>query len=402
MQKFVFDKEIVNNQLTVLNNTLIQQRNSKKTLLTYLEKFSNAMYENFNSENTDTLLSLIAESHSIFECIKSNISKTLELKHFLENIYQSDFLNTIDSEKFTKDFNLLLEDISKTNTNYLNFMNNYEKFITPSLSNTSSTQISNIDSVTNTNNATSNESSYEEISNTNLNTDSVNETNNTTSNENSYEEISNTNLNTDSVNETNNTTSNESSYEEISNTNLNTDSVNETNNTTSNENNDNINSIEENISVIPEEESLFEITQDDSKENTPQFSELQEKSLIINRKLGIAILPYSISDLDELFLDNPEKYSSIQDIIDKEYTVHLKDFENTSISRYKEGFKLAKEKSNYTFSQAANFAKKLLIESEITSLIIASCKNVEELDFYIECLNNNELDNFNYFKIIEK
>ena len=208
--------------------------------------------------------------------------------------------------------------------------------------------------------------------------------------------------NIDSVTNTNNATSNESSYEEISNTNLNTDSVNETNNTTSNENNDNINSIEENISVIPEEESLFEITQDDSKENTPQFSELQEKSLIINRKLGIAILPYSISDLDELFLDNPEKYSSIQDIIDKEYTVHLKDFENTSISRYKEGFKLAKEKSNYTFSQAANFAKKLLIESEITSLIIASCKNVEELDFYIECLNNNELDNFNYFKIIEK
>ena len=48
MQKFVFDKEIVNNQLTVLNNTLIQQRNSKKTLLTYLEKFSKAMYENFN------------------------------------------------------------------------------------------------------------------------------------------------------------------------------------------------------------------------------------------------------------------------------------------------------------------------------------------------------------------
>ena len=63
------------------------------------------MYENFNSDDTDNLLSLINEAHSIFECIKSNIRKTIELKKFLESIYNSDFLSTINSEKFNNDFN---------------------------------------------------------------------------------------------------------------------------------------------------------------------------------------------------------------------------------------------------------------------------------------------------------
>ena len=133
MQKFLFDKEIVANQLSVLTNTLNSQRQNKKTLLSYLEKFSNAMYDNFNSESTDLLLALIKEAHSVFECIKSNISKSLELKKFLENIYHSDFLNTIDSEKFNTEFNFLLENISKTNSSYLTFMNNYENFITQNL-----------------------------------------------------------------------------------------------------------------------------------------------------------------------------------------------------------------------------------------------------------------------------
>lgn len=168
-------------------------------------------------------------------------------------------------------------------------------------------------------------------------------------------------------------------------------------------------SISENIETVQEQNQI--VKKDFTTIDNPEDSHIEEpipkinfpeKELIINKKLGIAILPYSISDLDELFLNNPEKYTSIQDIIDQEYTIKLKDFENSSITRYKEAFKAAKDRSNYTFSQAANFAKKLLIENEVTSLIIASCKNVEELEFYIECLNNNKLYDFHHFKIIEE
>lgn len=383
MQKFLFDKEIVNNQLSVLNNTLASQRQTKKTLLSYLEKFSDAMYENFNSDNTDSLLSLINEAHSIFECIKSNINKTIELKTFLENIYNSDFLNTIDTEKFNKEFNELLDNISKTNSSYLTFMNNYEAFIKP-VSIDKNEEIENIileDSTTSEKsendylNQDEEESLFEAVNNSNTITEDI--TTEISTQKNSNENNSALDLE-ENIQETI-----QENLAETPNENISNDETLETV------------EIQKTITIIdePEEEYI---------EKTTTQIDLPEKELIINKKLGIAILPYSIPDLDELFLNDPEKYSSIQDIIDQEYTVKLKDFENSSITRYKEAFKLAKDKSNYTFSQAANFAKIFLIENEITSLIIASCKNVEELEFYIECLNNNKLNDFHCFKIVEK
>lgn len=365
MQKVLFDKEIVNNQLSVLNNTLNSQRQTKKTLLSYLEKFSNAMYDNFNSESTDLLLSLINEAHSVFECIKSNINKTLELKKFLENISQSAFLNTIDAEKFNTEYNLLFENISKTNSNYLNFMNNYENFIKPNL------KENILETITPEPNIEE-EPIQENIEVVENNIDNI---------ESITQETTPQNI-SETVPEIENIVENvENSTEDVSSQDI-PETVSET----------------ENAIVNVENSTEEEFSVDDSYFSTY----LQEKVLIINKKSGFAILPYSISDLDELFLDNPEKYSSIQDIIDKEYTVSLDDYENTSISRYKEAFKLAKEKSNYSFSQAANFAKDLLIENKVSTLIIAACKNIDELEYYIECLNNDRLEKFNYFKIIEQ
>ena len=439
MQKFLFDKEIVNNQLSVLNNTLASQRQTKKTLLSHLEKFSDAMYENFNSKDTDSLLSLINEAHSIFECIKANISKTLELKAFLENIYNSSFLNTIDSEKFNNDFNFLLECISKTNSSYLTFMNNYENFIkpTPINENNNYQESSQPDEFNDIilespiqddfNDSSSNEikndieteEKLEEVENEieikeeleeieEVEEESLFETTNlshTITNEIPVDESLSGNINDIVPNNITEKTSPEIELElELEpKTNINTETENEV-------------EIESAVSIessdIPEkivteniENTIEEIseTNDFTITDEPSHSiTLPEKELIIDKSLGIAILPYSISDLDEVFLDDPEKYSSIQDIIEQEYTVLLKDYENSSFTRYKEAFKLAKDKSNYSFSQAANFAKKFLVENEITSLIIASCNNVEELEFYIECLNNNNLQEFHYFKIVEK
>lgn len=387
MQKFLFDKEIVNNQLSVLNNTLASQRQTKKTLLSYLEKFSDAMYENFNSDNTDSLLLLINEAHSIFECIKSNINKTIELKTFLENIYNSDFLNTIDSEKFNKEFNELLDNISKTNSSYLTFMNNYEAFIKPV----------SIDKNEESKKITLEDSDISEE----IETDYLNQ-----EEESLFETVNNSNTITENITTDISTQQNSTENDSVLDLEENTqETIHENIAETSTENISNqetIESIETPKQIVKKDFTIIdEPEKEQIKETTMQIN-LPEKELIINKKLGIAILPYSISDLDELFLNDPEKYSSIQDIIDKEYTVKLKDFENSSITRYKEAFKLARDKSNYTFSQAANFAKVFLVENEITSLIIASCKNVEELEFYIECLNNNKLNDFHYFKIVEK
>lgn len=321
MENLLIDKEIVNNQLSVLNNTLTSQRTTKKTLLSYLEKLSNSMYENFNSYNTDNLLYLINEAQSIFECIKSNINKTLELKSSLRKFSQVESSNTEDYEKFNTEFNLWLENVNTTNSNYLNFIKDYEKFINP---------------ITNENTSTSEITETEEIIEPPLETDITSE---------KIEIIS------------------EPQDETTSNIEI------EKNSETQNET----------------------TTETNSLENILKIDEVSQ----------IAVLPFSSSDLEELFSDDPEKYSSLQDIIDKEYTVSLKDFENTAITRYKEAFKLAKDKSNIPLTQAITFAKRFLGEQDIEPIIIAACKNIEELDYYVECLNSNNLNNFDYFKIIK-
>ena len=126
MQKFVFDKTMVNNHLLALNKNLEQHRKVKKTLLSYLEKLSNSLYDDFNSKDTDFLLTLLAEAHMLFENIKSNINKLVELKMILENVSKSEYLNTIDFERYHNEYSDLFEKISDANASYLSFMNNYK------------------------------------------------------------------------------------------------------------------------------------------------------------------------------------------------------------------------------------------------------------------------------------
>ena len=488
MEKIVFDKDIVNNQLTVLNNSLVQQRDSKKTLLSYLEKFSNAMYEDFNSKDTEILLSLLNEAHYVFECIKLNINKILELKNFLENISKTDFLDSINAEKFNQDFTLLFEDISKTNSSYLMFMNNYKKtintfkeenvldFETPLSSDTLETsnfedsqeieeKTEEIINNNNNNIETFAENSIEEInSENNIESDtqtlvekstSKNEIENVVKksteepsiidyieedynfivplknknieksneliskidtiieegefkdnitqlvNNLAEEEVLKNNVLqvVDTLAEEESLKNNSEQFIESSNKELSSDNNIETNVEISNEELSSDNNIETNAEISNEE--LSSNNETNSKNESRNF-ELVEKTLLICKDEGIAVLPYSVTDLEEFFSNNPEKYSSIQDIIDQEYTISLKDFENTAFTRYKEAYKLAKNKSNLSLPQTVSYAKKMILISELSPIIIASCADVNELDYYLECLDNNNLDKFEAFKIIKK
>ena len=110
----------------------------------------------------------------------------------------------------------------------------------------------------------------------------------------------------------------------------------------------------------------------------------------------------SILDLEEYFSDNPEKYSSLHDIIDQEYTVSLNNYVNNSITRFKETYRLAKSKSNLSVLESLNFAKKVFKIDNVQPVVIAACSSIDELSSYIDCLENNKLNSFEYFKIINQ
>ena len=58
------------------------------------------------------------------------------------------------------------------------------------------------------------------------------------------------------------------------------------------------------------------------------------KTLIISEIKNKVILPYSISDLEEI-LSNNSNYHTIQDVIDNEYTIPLSQYINPRLSRFK-------------------------------------------------------------------
>lgn len=438
MPKCVFDKNTVNEQLVLLSNMLENQREIKKTLLSYLEKVSDHISNTTNTENSEALVSCLSNVQEIFDNIKSNIDKLIELNLFIENISKSTSLNIIDFEKYYNQFIELSKKIETTNNSYNDFMKkltsipsidfsglNYKKSET--LNNLKTEELEN-----KLENKEEIETSAKEvIEENNVETENVIETivkenevvvkENITEIESAIEEttviedITETEPIIEAVVEESVTKT-----EPVIETSVEQPTTEETSIEASTEKaqektvveeyqKEEEKSVEKSVENIPETETLTdEVVEKNTTGTKPVIVEndseinFAEKTLLIDNEAQIAILPYSLLDLEDFFSENPEKYSSINDIIEKEYTVSLDNYENTSISRFKQTFKLAKEKSNLSFFESLNYANKLLFENQVKPIIIAACSTIDELESYLDCLNNDVLEKFDYFTIIDK
>ena len=121
--------------------------------------------------------------------------------------------------------------------------------------------------------------------------------------------------------------------------------------------------------------------------------------LIISEKENKVYLPYYISDIEKDLENNSDKYNSIQDVIEDKYIESLSKYKSTIISRFKEAFKLIKEKENGSFVDAFSLGLELMNNYQIHPAIIAACKSEEELDSYLYYLEENQLDLFECFDI---
>ena len=125
-------------------------------------------------------------------------------------------------------------------------------------------------------------------------------------------------------------------------------------------------------------------------------------TLIISEEDNKVYLPYSSEEVLKKFENNPTKYSSIDDLIEKEYILPNNLFKHPIRSRFREAFKLMRVKEHSSFAAALELAIELMFESHLNPAIITACKNLRELDIYLDCLDDNELDKFKCFKIVYK
>ena len=133
-----------------------------------------------------------------------------------------------------------------------------------------------------------------------------------------------------------------------------------------------------------------------------QSSVCDNKVLTINEETQKVYLPYEIEDVMN-FIKNPNNdYHTIRDVVDGEYTLSLSNFKNPVVARFREAYNFMRVKEKSSVYAALDLALELMFNSNLNPAIIRACKDLRELNVYLDCLYENELEKFDCFKIVYK
>lgn len=175
-----------------------------------------------------------------------------------------------------------------------------------------------------------------------------------------------------------------------------TDNIDNNNSTGSNNNNNN--SVDSQISNINYENNNIP-----NIEEIPKIefgnSTINENTLIISYIDNTVILPFTIKELNEILANHKDTYSNLNEIIVSLYTKPLQYYKNSSLSRFKEAFKLIREREKGSLKDALDLGLEVFANYNIHPAIITACKDLNEFDVYLSCLEYNELEDFHFFKI---
>lgn len=135
-----------------------------------------------------------------------------------------------------------------------------------------------------------------------------------------------------------------------------------------------------------------------SDEQKAELSQMKDnKTLLISEEKNKTFLPYTIKELCAKY--DSSKYSSLEDFINAEYTISNDYFKFPIYSRFKEAYKLVRDKEHGSIQKAINLGIELMFNSKLNPSIITACKNLNELNIYLDCLEENELNKFMCFDI---
>lgn len=145
------------------------------------------------------------------------------------------------------------------------------------------------------------------------------------------------------------------------------------------------------INNIPVDESLI---QEFDKEEHP------ENTLVVSEKEGIVLLPFKLREISTIYSENRDKYTSFKQIIEEKFTVKFDEYRNPALARFREAFKLMRIKEKASVIKAFELGMELFFNYNLHPAIISACKSLDELDIYLDYLEDNETHKFDCFKII--
>lgn len=122
--------------------------------------------------------------------------------------------------------------------------------------------------------------------------------------------------------------------------------------------------------------------------------------LKISEKDQKVYLPYTKQDIQDFLDDYPEEYISAKDVVDKEFTEKISMYnKHPSLARFREAYYLSKYKEMNSSISSLKFARGLMFRRDLNPTIVAAVRSKKELEDYIDCLDNNNLEDFKHFKI---
>ena len=140
-------------------------------------------------------------------------------------------------------------------------------------------------------------------------------------------------------------------------------------------------------------------TLNDSNKINIELQPYDFNTLIISEKDQKAYLPFFYKDIKDIYEKFSNKYKTIQDVVDELYIIPLNKFKNSAISRFREAFNLIRNKDKGSIAKALDLGLELMFKYNLNPIIISACRNLDELDIYLDCLEENELNDFKCFNI---
>lgn len=151
-----------------------------------------------------------------------------------------------------------------------------------------------------------------------------------------------------------------------------------------------------------EKDTYINTTKDDiSNQKNSSLENFNNKILRISEKENRVYLPYTSNEVASYLTHFPEDYHSPNDVIKKEFILPLDYYiKHPVLSRFRETYSLVRDREGKSILEAIKYSMNLMFTYELSPAIIAACKTQEQLENYIDCLQNNKLDNFSDFEII--
>ncbi len=143
------------------------------------------------------------------------------------------------------------------------------------------------------------------------------------------------------------------------------------------------------------------ITNAIAPEEIDETSVCDSRTLLISEETQKVYLPYTIDEVMKK-LNNNSEYQTVEDVVENEYTLPLSTFKMPIISRFKEAYRFMRVKEKSSVYAALDLALELMFNSNLNPAVIRAAKDLKELNVYLDCLYENEIEKFDCFKIIYK